>query len=389
MCVVRAICVTPWSFTAPWVRAGGYGPLMPRTIPHPPARLGVSLILAALFAQACPAPRGGETGDSEPDSTIPSGTPDLGISQAANDSDYFWFARESIEAAQTRVHVIEYLLYDTGLAEQLLLELVDAAERGVEVKLLADETVEDTAGNLDWLRDASGGAIQAALDSTGTVSHNKLIIADSVTLVGSHNMSSSALSANHEASMYMVEADVTDFYEAYFQSMWADSDIDPSIDKPDRDDIVPIKNDEIGGQLLGCLSDAQERVRLVMYAVSYRPGDSGDVTSLVNSVVQAHDRGVDVQVVLDQSDWIESNDINDEAIALFQQQGVALRLAERGVTTHAKMLLCDDTIIVGDANWSYSSMELYNGTSVAVTRPAVAAQYLAWFDEIWEEGEAP
>jgi phosphatidylserine/phosphatidylglycerophosphate/cardiolipin synthase-like enzyme len=363
---------------------------------HLPLLPALALALAVL---GCTSDPGEHTGDPT-DTTEPctgasgfddpaTGLPDLRCTQAANNRDYFWFARESIEAARERVHLIEYLLYDTGQAELLLEELLDAAGRGVEVKLLADESVEETSDTISWLRSASGGAVDAKLDSSSTVSHNKLIIVDGVTLVGSHNMSSSALGDNNEASLYLVEPEVTAFYEAYFQSMWADSDVDPSLDKPADSAVEPIKNREIGEALKFCLDDAQQRVRLVMYAIAYRPGEGGDVTSLVNRVVEAHERGVDVQVILDQSDWIASNHINDEAIDLFLAHGVTLRLADRDRTTHAKVLLCDDSVIVGDANWSYSSMEEYNGTSVRVTRADIAQQYLDWFGGIWDEAEEP
>ncbi len=355
--------------------------------------------LLAAIALGCTADPGGHTGDSaaqgdacsgEGGFTDPAtGFPNLRCTQAANDGEYFWFAREAIELAQERIHLIEYLWYDSGSAELLLEELVDAAGRGVEVKVLADESVEETADSLARLRDSSGGAIQAKSDSRSTVSHNKLIIADDLTLVGSHNMSSSALSSNHESSLYLTEADVTDYYEGYFQSMWVDSDTDPSLQKPARDDLVPIKNREIAGQLQSCLDGAQARVRLVMYALVTYDDASSPVYTLTQRLLAAHDRGVDVMVVLDQSDWIASNDINTGAIAQLQARGVPLHLADRDITTHAKMLMCDDTVIVGDANWSFSSMEEYNGTSVQVTRARVADQYLAWFDEIWDEGEEP
>jgi len=202
-------------------------------------------------------------------------------------------------------------------------------------------------------------------------------------------MSSSALSYNHETSLYLTESDVTAFYEGYFQSMWVNSDTDPSLQKPDRDDLIPIKNREIADHLQGCLDGAQDRVRMVMYAMVTYDDASSPVYTLTQRLLAAHDRGVDVKVVLDQSDWIASNDINDGAIDQLQARGVPLRLADRDVTTHAKMLMCDDTVIVGDANWSFSSMSDYNGTSVEVTRSRVADQYLAWFDDIWEDGEQP
>ena len=242
---------------------------------------------------------------------------------------------------------------------------------------------------LDWLRSQSDDAIQAKLDSGSTTTHNKLIIADDVSLVGSHNLSSSALAENHEASIYVAEAEVTGFYEDYFQALWVNSDADPSLEKPDNSTVVPIKNKEIAAYLESCLDGAQERVRLIMYAMVTYEDSSSDVYVLTRALLAAHERGLDVKVVLDQSDWITDNDINDQAIATFESRNVPLRLAERDTTTHAKVLLCDDTVIVGDANWSYSSMELYNGTSVLVSRTAVVDQYWEWFDEIWAEGEEP
>ncbi|MFH1465198.1 MAG: phospholipase D-like domain-containing protein [Pseudomonadota bacterium] len=361
-------------------------------LPIPPFS-APALALGALLFAGCPSDPDpddsgpGDTGDPGCSVTDP---PDLACTQAAFDRDYFYLAREAIRAADTRVHVIEYLLYDSGLAGLMLQELVDASARGVEVKVLADEAGDpDTTDNLSWLVSASGNAIQAKLDSEDTVTHDKLIITDDVTLVGSHNMSGSSLADNHESSAYLVDAEVTAFYEGFFQGLWADSDVDPGLQKPAGTEIVPIKNREIGGYLLGCLDGAQESVRLVMYAISYRPGEPGDVTDLVNHLVAAHDRGLDVAVVLDQSEWITDNHINDEVIALLLDHGVPLRLADRDVTTHAKALRCDETVILGDCNWSYSSLELYNGTSVQITMPLVIRQYGAWFDDIWDAGEAP
>jgi len=353
-----------------------------------------ALAFSALLLAGCPSTPP-EPDDSAPDDSADPGCavsnpPDLACTQAAFDRDYFYFAREAVRAADARVHVIEYLLYDSGLAELLLQELVAAAERGVEVKVLADEAGDpDTSETISWLRSASDDAIEAKLDSPDTTTHDKLIVADDITLVGSHNMSSSSLADNHESSAYLVDGEVTAFYEAFFQALWADSDRDPSLTTPPGTEIVPIKNREIADHLLDCMDGAQEQVRLVMYAISYRQGESGAVTDLVNHLVAAHDRGVDVAVVLDQSDWITDNHINDEVIELFQSRGVPLRLAEREVTTHAKALRCDGTVIVGDANWSYSSMELYNGTSVQITLPLVTEQYGEWFDAIWAAGEAP
>jgi len=351
-----------------------------------PQRRAVVLLVGALCVACVGDPAAPDSGDSAPDSDH---LPDLGRTQTAFDGDYFWFARESIEAASQRVHLVEYMLYDGTLTGDLLDELLDAAARGVEVKVLADEEGDETSQVLSRLESESGGAIATRLDSSSTTPHHKLIIADGVALVGSHNFSDSALGWNNEASMYLVEAGVVDFYEDYFQALWSDSSQDPALPATEADGVVPIANRDIADHLLGCMDGAQQELRLVLYALSYRQGEANDVTTLLNHLIAAWQRGVDVQVVLDQSDWIRQNGINDEAIDLLLDQQVPLRLSDPDTVTHAKAMRCDQTVIVGDANWSYSSMELYNGTSVQVTRGEVADSYEAWFLDIWDEGEEP
>ena len=57
------------------------------------------------------------------------------------------------------------------------------------------------------------------------------------------------------------------------------------------------------------------------------------------------------------------------------------------IVTHAKVALCDDSVLVSDANWSYSGLALYNGTSVLVRGDqALAAEYAAWWQAIWDSG---
>ncbi len=302
----------------------------------------------------------------------------------ANDRDFAVAAREAIDAATDRVHVIEYVIYDSGPVHELLQAMVDAAGRGVEVKVLADEEADDTEQALSFL--ASGG-VDVSLDSPDTTTHNKLIVADDVTLVGSHNFSTSAFSYNYEASLRVDSPEVTAHYEAYFQALWEDPQPEPALGPAGTDPVVPLLDREIAPALAACVAGAAERIRLVMYAISYRDDYPGsEVNLLVEDLVAAHERFVDVAVVLDRSDWIDDNGINDRAAEVLLAGDVPLRSAPSSATTHAKVLVCDDTVIVGDANWSYSAFELYHGTSLQVTDDELAGDYVAWFDALWAGG---
>jgi phosphatidylserine/phosphatidylglycerophosphate/cardiolipin synthase-like enzyme len=345
--------------------------------PSLPALLPTLLILllgtASLHCAGCP---------SRPDDPLVPVDPST--VQMANDRDFLVAAREAIDAATDRVHVIEYVIYDSGPVHDLLQAMVDAADRGVEVKVLADEESGDTEQALAFLAD---GGVDVSLDSPDTTTHNKLIVADDVTLVGSHNFSTSALSYNHEASLRVESPAVTAYYEAYFQALWEDPQPEPVLDPPGTDPVVPLVDREIAGALAACVANATDRVRVVMYAISYRDDyPDSEVNLLVEDLVASHGRQVDVAVVLDRSDWIDDNGINDRAAEVLLAGGVPLHSAPSSQTTHAKVLVCDDTVIVGDANWSYSAFDLYHGTSLQVTDAGLADGYVQWFDELWEGG---
>lgn len=349
-----------------------------RAVPRP-RRLVSEAVFLAMFAAG--GPQCAREGCVEQPDETPPGI-DLDLVQAANNRDFLPRALELVGGASERVHLVEYVVYDSGPVHELLLALADAAARGVDVAVLADEEAAETQEALSWLEEQG---VRTRLDSPAVTTHNKLIVADDAVLLGSHNLSTNALYVNNEASISVAVPAIADWYDAYFAALWEDSETDPSIEKPATDPIVPIKNREIVAALESCLVSADSRIRLVLYAASWRDDyPDSDSNRLVQRLVEARQRGIDLRVVLDQSDWIVQQEINDRAIEVLLAADVAVRFPPPSVVTHAKMLSCDDTVIVSDENWAYSGFSLYNGTSLQVTGAAVREQYDAWFESIWE-----
>ncbi len=344
-------------------------------------RRPTAVLLALLFAVV--APQCAHQGCVPPEAEVEPPVIDLSLVTAANNRDFLPAALAMIEAAEEQVHLVEYVIYDSGPVHDLLQALVDARARGVDVAVLADEEAGNTVHALDWLE---AHDVRTKLDSPDTTTHNKLIITEGAVLLGSHNLSTNAMQYNNEASVQVAIPAVADWYDAVFAAMWEDSDADPQVDLPATDPIVPLKNRDIAPALEACIDGATERIRLVLYAMTYRDDyPDSDANRLVEALVEAQARGVDVAVVLDQSDWMVDNEINDRAIELLLAGDVPLRFPPSSDVTHAKMLSCDDVVIVSDANWAYSAFSLYNGTSIQVTGESVRLQYDAWFDSIWAD----
>ena len=300
---------------------------------------------------------------------------------AANNRDYGPIALDMIEHAERRVHLIEYVIYDSGPVQDLLNALVYAADRGVEVKVLSDEAASDTASALAFL---SQYGIETRFDSPNTTTHNKLIIADDQTLVGSTNFSTSALSYNNESDLFIADAAVTAYYEEVFQALWADSDTSPDVSWSGGGPLWPLSNRQVAPKAQDCIDGASRWVDVVMYAMLYYTSyPDSNATLLVEALVDAHHRGVPVRVVIDGSDWTVDNHINDDAVDKLLAEGVDVQITASDVTTHAKLLICDDNALVSDANWSYSSLDLYNGTSVLIQDEALVAPFRDYMETLW------
>jgi len=104
-------------------------------MPHPPLVLLSLLLLLAGCAGGC--------GVEQPDDDDDDATADLAVIPA-NDADYHGLALGALEQATERIHIIEYVIYNEGPVATLLDAAVAAHERGVEVKLLADEAGYET-----------------------------------------------------------------------------------------------------------------------------------------------------------------------------------------------------------------------------------------------------
>jgi len=292
----------------------------------------------------------------------------------------------ALAAAETRVRVAQYTLWDSGAVVDLVDALGDAAERGVRVQVLADEEASDTPGLLAEL-EARG--VETQLDSPDVTLHNKLWIIDDAVLTGSHNMSNSALTANREVSVRVTDPEAVAAFSDWFDAVWAAPESDPTIAAMSGATRAYFDDAVLDG-VLGCIAQSRESLRVAMYAFSWSdeyPG--GEVDQVLQALLAAHARGVALQVVLDGSSWIVDNAINEGAIAQLTTAGVPVRVADNEAVVHAKVMVCDQTAFVSDANWSYSGMVRYHGASVAVDGARVADPLAAWIDGLWRDGKVP
>lgn len=115
---------------------------------------------------------------------------------------------------------------------------------------------------------------------------------------------------------------------------------------------------------------------------------SADVAGvpLWNAVIAASDRGVAVRVLLDASDW--APDItadNRRVVSYLTGRGIECRFDDPGVTTHAKMVVIDRTVVVlGSSNWNEYAFREHEQANVIIENPQVGGVFAEYFDRLWE-----
>jgi phosphatidylserine/phosphatidylglycerophosphate/cardiolipin synthase-like enzyme len=140
--------------------------------------------------------------------------------------------------------------------------------------------------------------------------------------------------------------------------------------------------------LLNCFEESNESIHIIMYLMKYYPSDSlSGVRQLQAELVTAHQRGVEVRVILEKSEYNTSlNASNESTLVYLSQQGVEVRWDNIEVTTHAKCVVIDRRIaFVGSSNWSNSSLDDNNEVNVKICDQESITELENYFALLWED----
>lgn len=127
------------------------------------------------------------------------------------------------------------------------------------------------------------------------------------------------------------------------------------------------------------LSGSKESIHMVMFSANYQTGQyaDGSVNRLLQELVAARNRGVDVQVVMD--DWPEGN---NKTINYLVKNNVPARMINIDGTTHAKLIVADGIVVVGSTNWAYTSIEKNHEANVVIRDERVAREFEDYFRRV-------
>lgn len=151
---------------------------------------------------------------------------------------------------------------------------------------------------------------------------------------------------------------------------------------PDKS-IEVVTDRDYYGKVSQLLSGAKQSIHMVMFSANYEPKYSdSSITKLLQDLVAAKNRGVDVQVLMDP--WPEGN---NKTLAYLKRNNIPARGVETGATVHAKLIIIDGRIVVvGSTNWSYYSVDKNNEANVVVNSERIASEFESYFRKVGSEG---
>ncbi|MBL0059062.1 MAG: hypothetical protein IPP35_08125 [Elusimicrobia bacterium] len=144
------------------------------------------------------------------------------------------------------------------------------------------------------------------------------------------------------------------------------------------------------------LEGARTSITVVLYLFSLQPNESrSQGFKLAESLKKAKDRGVAVDVVLDQNfDFVGEEGAsvaakNLAAYTYLRKNGIPVHFDDAATYTHAKAVIVDgETVIAGSSNWSRAAFEVNEETNVLIRSKETARDMLKTLRAIRREEPA-
>jgi cardiolipin synthase len=264
-------------------------------------------------------------------------------------------------------------MYEFGRAD-LATALRQARDRGADVRVIVDRTVQASADTADRLL-AAGLAVRAypVDDHRHQIDHVKLLLVRGEAVVGGMNWGATSY-RNHDYAYETGSPTVLDRLRAIFQQDWSLSGGQPA---PIAAAIGPVAEttpgEEIRARLTQALAAARRSVRAEVFVLT-----DADV---IAGLAAARRRGVSVRVLLD-----PGQDVNRPSFDLLRQSGVEARWypVPPGAKLHAKAALFDGRrLLVGSANWSLSGLSVNHELDLMFDDAPTAGSFASRFETDW------
>ncbi len=137
------------------------------------------------------------------------------------------------------------------------------------------------------------------------------------------------------------------------------------------------------------LRNARESIKVIMFEASYyKQHPLSQSNQLINELISARRRGLSVSVILEVKDKKERTSLrNLETARILKKGGAEVTLDAPDVTTHAKLILVDNKIVVlGSSNWTYNALNNNHEVSILIKSQNAVKELEEYFYMVQKSG---
>lgn len=286
---------------------------------------------------------------------------------------------QAIEAAHVTIDVAIHNVNLYNIRDAL----VAAAKRGVQVRMV----VESENFTADELRPFAEAGIEIVGDNDPDLMHDKFTVIDHYEVwTGSFNYTLTDAYGNRNNLVRLRSTQLAENYTAEFNEMFEQHLFGEASPANTLHPQVSVNGtlvetyfgpeDDTLTRLVQLVSGANESIYVLAYSLT--------LDDLGEALVAAQERGVNVQVVMDEGQIANQGG----EFGRLAEAGVAVRLDNEGGLMHHKVLIIDGAIIVtGSYNFSTNAEQRNDENILVIHDASLASEFVEEFWRIWELSE--
>jgi phosphatidylserine/phosphatidylglycerophosphate/cardiolipin synthase-like enzyme len=148
-------------------------------------------------------------------------------------------------------------------------------------------------------------------------------------------------------------------------------------------EIIPISDRGYFPAVHEALQNAKSSIHIASFELKYyEKYPSSLQNQIIEDLIAAKKRGVDVKIVLDEyADY----DPTTNGYEYVKRSGVPIKYDSNKTTTHCKLIVIDGKIVIlGSTNFSFYALEKNNEVNVILFSEKTAAYFERYFQRLWD-----
>ncbi|HEX5691653.1 MAG TPA: phospholipase D-like domain-containing protein, partial [Roseiflexaceae bacterium] len=272
---------------------------------------------------------------------------------------------------------IDVALYDFNRAS-VRDALLAAHGRGVSVRVVGDGEDAADPGYAPFYNSLLSSGIQVITDTKSSLMHNKFAVFDGLTTwTGSANFTDTGFTFNAENIVVITDTVVANIYHTEFNEMFSGTFSNDKTNNTAHNatvggsalEIAFAPTDGVQDRIAAAINSAHSSIQVAMFTFTSDP--------LGNALIAAHNRGVKVEVMLDQVAAGSTGGERDRLCAA----GVAVRVENFAAKIHDKVAVIDagtgsdPLVITGSTNWTANAVQANDENVLIVHDAGLAADF--------------